>query len=150
MIHLNSVNVAGYVSKELTIKKSEKGKVSFIDFKIVSHDDYKNRDSEKIERAHWIVCRVWGKQAEAMFKYVQKGDKLTINGKLESYRFKGDDGKMINGMRVKVDFMDYPPKKSNESKTQTKKSEAKTQAKKPKTGKKSEAKTQGVDDGPPF
>lgn len=59
---------------------------------LATSEKYTDRNGEKHENTEWhnIVC--WRKQAELVEKYVKKGDKLFIDGKLRTRKYTNRDG----------------------------------------------------------
>jgi len=45
-------------------------------------------DARRDDYTHYFDCEVWGKQAETLIKYVQKGSELLVSGQLYQQRWK--------------------------------------------------------------
>ena len=44
------------------------------------------------ERTEWVTVVVWGNRAEALAKFLKKGEKLYIEGRLQTREWEGQDG----------------------------------------------------------
>jgi len=68
------------------------------------------------EKTLWLDVTVWGKQAENANKYLEKGSRVAITGRLDQDDWVGDDGKRRTTLKViasTVTFLDT--KKSGDS-----------------------------------
>ena len=61
----------------------------------------------------WINCQVWGKRADTVMQYMQKGDKITVcgQGKLQEYERKGEGGGKGFSLQLNVSDFTLPPKR---------------------------------------
>lgn len=59
----------------------------------------------------WINCAVWGKRADVVKQYLQKGDKVTVagQGKLRAYQKK--DGSEGQSLELRVSDFTLPAKR---------------------------------------
>ena len=62
---------------------------------------------KKEDGADFIKCKVWGKRAEIMEKYVKKGHKVCIAGRLESGSYEAKDGSKHYTTEVVVEDFDF-------------------------------------------
>lgn len=74
---INNVTIEGNITKDLEIKQIKNGEDSVINFSVANHL-YKKEEPE------FIKCAVFGKRAESMFNYCEKGNRVLIEGKLKS------------------------------------------------------------------
>ena len=61
-------------------------------FSIATNDYYYNKAGEKIADTQWHNIIAWGKTAEIIEKYVEKGQEVAIEGKLTSRSYDDNDG----------------------------------------------------------
>lgn len=61
---------------------------------IATNEKWKDKQGELQEKTSWHRVKFWGKQAEAVAKYVRKGSKLLVEGRIEYGEYEKD------GMRV--------------------------------------------------
>jgi len=83
---MNKVLVSGYVGKEPTIKTTTSGK-KVATFPIAVNDGWGER-----QQTYWHNVVAWEKKADFVEKYVHKGTKLYVSGKLTSRSYEAQDG----------------------------------------------------------
>ena len=78
---MNTVNLIGRIGQDpimQDVNGTKKVKLS-----LATSTSFKNQAGEKIEKTHWHSVEAWGKQAEILGQYVNKGDQLGVVGTLE-------------------------------------------------------------------
>lgn len=91
---LNRVTLIGNVGKDPEIRSMNSGdKVA--NFSIACTESWKDKASgEKKERTEWVNIVVWGDGLIGVLeKYVSKGSKLYVEGKLQTRKWEDQDGK---------------------------------------------------------
>ena len=88
---VNRVFLLGNVGKEPEIRDSQVGK--FATFTLATTDrGFTKQDGTQVpERTEWHNCVVFGKQAETVEKYVGKGMRLYVEGKLRTRKYTARD-----------------------------------------------------------
>lgn len=82
---LNRATLIGRLGKDPTIKTMNSGdKVA--NFSLATSESW-TKNGEKVEKTQWHNCVVWGKLADIVEKYVHKGDKLLIEGAIETRKY---------------------------------------------------------------
>ena len=79
----NKVQLIGNVGQEPTITNLECGK-KVARVSLATNESYKNAKGEKVIDTQWHTLVAWGKIAELIEKYVDKGREIAIEGKLTS------------------------------------------------------------------
>lgn len=87
----NKVQLIGNVGREPEILNLESGK-KLAKFSVATDENYKNGNGEKITDTQWHNVVAWGKTAELVEKYVNKGKQVGIEGKLTSRSWDDKDG----------------------------------------------------------
>jgi single-strand DNA-binding protein len=87
----NKVQLIGNVGKVPQVKTLSAGK-KVANFSIATNESYKNAKGEKITDTQWHNVVAWGKVAELVEKYVQKGTEVAIEGKLLNKQYTDNDG----------------------------------------------------------
>jgi single-strand DNA-binding protein len=87
---LNRVQLIGHTGQEVEVKHFDNGGM-VAKFSLATTDTWKNKDGEKQSATEWHNIQIFGKLAEIAEKYVKKGDKLYLEGKLKhrSYEIDG-------------------------------------------------------------
>ncbi len=87
----NKVQLIGRLGQSPEVKHLESGK-TVANFSLATNDKYKNAKGELIENTQWHNLVAWGKTAEIIEKYVQKGSEIAIEGKLSTRSWEDKDG----------------------------------------------------------
>lgn len=87
----NKVQLIGNVGKEPEIVNLESGK-KLAKFSVATNESYKNGNGERITDTQWHNIVAWGKTAELVEKYVNKGKEVGVEGKLTSRSWDDKDG----------------------------------------------------------
>lgn len=53
-------------------------------FSVAATERWKDKDGEKQERTEWFNCSAFGKTAEIALKYLEKGNLVTVVGKMQT------------------------------------------------------------------
>lgn len=86
---VNKVTLLGNVGKDPEFKIFSSGSCN-IKFSIATSEKYKNKNDETVEQTEWHNVEIWNKLAEIANKYLHKGDKVYIEGKLKTESYEKD------------------------------------------------------------
>ncbi len=87
----NKVQLIGHVGQEPEIKTFDGGR-KVANITIATNDSYTNDKGEKVEQTEWHRVAAWGKLAEIIEKYVDKGKEIAVEGKLTHRSYDDKDG----------------------------------------------------------
>ena len=87
----NKVQLIGNVGREPEIVNLESGK-KLAKFSVATNENYKNASGERVTDTQWHNIVAWGKTAELIEKYVNKGKEVGVEGKLTSRSWDDKDG----------------------------------------------------------
>jgi single-strand DNA-binding protein len=88
---VNKVILLGNVGKDPDIRELQEN-VTVANFTLATNETYKNGQGEKIVQTEWHNVVVWNSLARVVGKYVAKGDKLYIEGKIKTRSYEAQDG----------------------------------------------------------
>ncbi|UBZ08349.1 single-stranded DNA-binding protein [Salegentibacter mishustinae] len=91
----NKVQLIGNVGREPEIVNLESGK-KLAKFSVATNENYKNASGERVTDTQWHNIVAWGKTAELIEKYVNKGKEVGVEGKLTSRSWDDKDGNKHN------------------------------------------------------
>ena len=86
----NQVQLIGNVGNAPETKNFESGK-KVCSFSLATNEYY-HKEGEKIQQTDWHNVVAWGKQAELIEKYVDKGKEVAIRGKLTTKSYETQSG----------------------------------------------------------
>lgn len=89
---LNKVMLIGHLGDEVKLHYFEGGNC-IGRFPIATNETYTNRQTgEKVTNTEWHNIVVRNKAAEICEKYLSKGDKIYVEGRLKTRQWQGEDG----------------------------------------------------------
>ena len=89
---LNKVMLIGHLGDDVKIKHFDNGGC-IARFPLATNESYTNKTTnEKVTNTDWHNIVVRNKAAEVCEKYLSKGDKVYVEGKLRTRKWQGDDG----------------------------------------------------------
>ncbi|RLD26272.1 MAG: single-stranded DNA-binding protein [Bacteroidetes bacterium] len=89
---LNKVQLIGNLGKDPEIKEFENGN-KVANFSIATSESYKNKSGERVTNTEWHNVTVFGNLVDIIEKYVKKGSKIYIEGKLKTRSWEKDGEK---------------------------------------------------------
>ncbi len=87
----NKVSLIGRVGKDVEVFSFESGKLKAT-VSLATSDYYINQIGEKVEETQWHNVVAFGKVAEIMQKYVEKGKEIAIEGKINYKSYEDQQG----------------------------------------------------------
>lgn len=87
----NKVQLIGNLGNAPDIKTTQGGK-KCARFSIATNETYRNAQGEKVKETTWHSCVAWGKIADIIDKYLNKGSEVAIEGKLISRHYNDKEG----------------------------------------------------------
>mgnify|MGYP001580824085 FL=1 len=88
---LNKAMLIGNLGQDPEVHYTQTGQAAMT-LRIATNDSYPNRDGEVIERVEWHSVVLWGKRAEALGKFLTKGMKLYVEGRLQTRSWEDKQG----------------------------------------------------------
>ena len=85
----NHVQLIGNVGQEPTITNLESGR-KVARFSLATNEFYKKDKGEKVQTTEWHTVVAWGKTADLIENYVDKGKELALSGKPKSRQRRGN------------------------------------------------------------
>ncbi len=97
----NKVTLIGNLGMDPELKETENG-YKLAKVSIATNESFKNNKGEKVNETMWHNLIAWGKTAEFMGKYLQKGSEVVVEGKLinRNYTDKAGVKKYITEIQV--------------------------------------------------
>ncbi len=97
----NKVQLIGNLGNAPEVRKTESGK-KLVKFSVATNEVYHNAKGEKVKETQWHNLIAWGKIADIIEKYLNKGVEVAIEGKLitRNYNDKEGNKKYITEIQV--------------------------------------------------
>lgn len=115
----NKVQLIGRIGTDIETRKFDSGNLK-ANFRMATSETYKDAQGNKQELTQWHNIIAWGKLAEILEKYTQKGSEIMIEGKLvyRMWETKEGEKKYITEIETKdLRLMGSVPKKEGSSGT---------------------------------
>lgn len=100
---LNKVMIIGRSTSNLQVKTIESSGTPVVNFTVATNRKFKNRDGNVLEDAEYHRCVSYGKGAEVLWKYLNKGKRIYIEGRLRTRKWEDSEGKERFSTEVIVD-----------------------------------------------
>jgi len=96
----NKVNLIGYVGKDPEVKQA--GSSTVAKFTLATSEKFKDKEGNKQEKTQWHNLECWGKLAETVGKFVKKGSKIDVEGKIEYDEYTNKEGVKVKTTKITV------------------------------------------------
>jgi len=110
---LNKVMIIGNVGKDPEVRYSQSGS-AVCTFSVATSESW-TKDGQKQEKTEWHNVVAFNKQAETLEKYLKKGDKVYLEGKLQTSQYE-KDGQTHYATKIIVFGFQFLGKKTEEPK----------------------------------
>ena len=100
---MNSVQILGNLTKDVEVRYTKSGK-AVATFTIAASNTYIDSNGETKEQTAFINCVAWGKQGELLQQY-RKGDRLFVEGRLQTRSYETQDGQKRYVTEVVANFV---------------------------------------------
>ena len=88
---MNRITIIGRVGQDPKVHTFESG-TKKASFSLATSEKYKDKQGNKVEETEWHNCVIFGKMAEVVEKYVNKGDLLALEGRVKTREYEDKDG----------------------------------------------------------
>jgi single-strand DNA-binding protein len=103
---INKVILIGRLGKEPETQETSKG--LGCKFSLATSDSWTDKQGQKQEKTEWHNVVIWGRLAEVAAQYLHKGDKVYLEGKIETTKFneKYYTRVVLNAFGSKLEMLD--------------------------------------------
>ena len=102
----NRVILIGRLTRDVDLRQIQSG-TSIASFSIANNRSYVTGSGEKREEVSFFNCILWGKQGEAFAKYVKKGHRVAIEGRLQQRTWQDKEGNNRSTVEVVADSFQF-------------------------------------------
>ena len=108
---VNKVIIVGNLGHDPQLRQMENG-TEIATFSVATSEKWKDKNGEKQSKTEWHKIVAFGKVAEIIGKYLTKGSKVYIEGKLQTRSWEDDAGQkkytteiVMNGFDSKLEML---------------------------------------------
>tara|TARA_B100000989_G_scaffold69244_1_gene48351 strand:+ start:1057 stop:1488 length:432 start_codon:yes stop_codon:yes gene_type:complete len=114
---LNKVMLIGHLGDDVKITQFDGGNC-IGRFPIATSETYKNKQTgEKVSNTEWHTIIVRNKAAEICEKFLKKGDRVYVEGRIKTRKWQGDDGKDRYSTEVHVNDFTFLTQRNDSNQT---------------------------------
>ena len=114
---LNKVMLIGHLGDDVKITQFDGGNC-IGRFPIATSETYKNKQTgEKISITEWLTIIVRNKAAEICEKFLKKGDRVYVEGRIKTRKWQGDDGKDRYSTEIHVNDFTFLTQRNESNQT---------------------------------
>lgn len=111
MPNFNKVFLMGNLTRDIELRHTS-GNQAVANLSLAVNRRWRSADGQEREEVTFVDCEAWGKTAETLAKYLQKGRPVFVEGRLKLDTWEDKEGKKQSKLRVVVDgfqFVDSRP-----------------------------------------
>ncbi|CDQ37870.1 MULTISPECIES: single-stranded DNA-binding protein [Virgibacillus] len=101
---LNRVVLVGRLTKDPDLRYTPSG-VAVANFTLAVNRPFSNQQGNR--EADFINCVVWRRPAENLANYMKKGSMVGVDGRVQTRRFEGQDGKTVFVTEIVADSVQF-------------------------------------------
>lgn len=110
---INRVIIEGYLTRDVEMRATASG-LAVAGFTVAANEKRKNAEGEYVDAPVFVKCSLFGTRAEKLSKYLIKGTKVIIDGKLRYSQWTKDD-ETRHELSVIVDQLEFSGGKREQS-----------------------------------
>lgn len=116
---INKAVVSGNLTRDPELRNTAAG-TPVLRFGVAVNDRVKNQQTQQWEdRPNFIDCVMFGKRAESVSRFVSKGAKVAIEGRLHWSQWQAQDGSKRSKVEVVVDEIELMQQRQQQPQAQT-------------------------------
>lgn len=101
---LNRVQLLGNLGQDPELRYTQGGE-AVLNLRLATTESYLDRDRQRKERTDWHTVVIWGKRAESLSKFLEKGSRMFVEGSLRTSSYEGRDGQKryktdVNALKI--------------------------------------------------
>lgn len=108
---INRVTISGNLTRDAELRQTASG-MAVLGFSVAVNDRVKGEDGQWTDRPNFIDCTMFGKRADAVSRFLSKGSKVAIEGKLRWSQWERD-GQKRSKIEVVVDEIEFMTSRSD-------------------------------------
>ena len=127
---MNNINIIGTITKDPELRYTPSG-AGVATFSIAWNEKRKDASGQYVDKAHFFEVVAFGKTAENIQKYFNKGSKIAITGSLDYQSWQDQNGYNRSKVGIKLEKFDFVGCKNNNQPAQSQSYQQPTQPQQP-------------------
>lgn len=108
---INRVVISGNITRDPELRSTQGG-MEILSLGVAVNDRVKGEDGQWTDRPNWIDCVMFGNRAKSVSRFLSKGTKVAIEGKLRWSQWERD-GQKRSKIEVIVDEIEFMTSRSD-------------------------------------
>jgi single-strand DNA-binding protein len=79
----------------------------YLRFNVATNGRVKNQSGDWIDATMWVRCTVFGQRADTLHRYLKKGQRVYVEGRLEARPWTDRTGNINAGLEVMADSVEF-------------------------------------------
>lgn len=88
---LNAVQIIGNLGSDPEIRSTPNG-AKVANFRVACSESWKDQSGNRNEKTEWVTCVAWKVTADLVEKYLRKGGRVFVSGKLQTRTWEDKNG----------------------------------------------------------
>lgn len=103
---INRVFISGNLTRDPELRATASG-TSVLSFGVAVNDRRRNANGEWEDVPNYVDCTMFGNRAEALSRYLSKGLKVAIEGRLRWHQWETNDGQKRSKLEVIAEELEF-------------------------------------------
>lgn len=88
---MNKAILIGNLGRDPLLRYTRNGQAK-LSVRIATKETFRNRENEMQERTEWHNVIIWGKRGEALNQLLAKGDRIGVEGRIQTRKYEDNEG----------------------------------------------------------
>jgi single-strand DNA-binding protein len=106
MANFNKVLLVGNLTRDPELKHTPSNQ-AVAQIGLAVNRNYQTKDGEKREETTFVDCEAWGRTAEVMCQYLEKGRPVLVEGRLKLDQWQDKDGNNRSKLKVVIENFQF-------------------------------------------
>lgn len=103
---MNRVILIGNLGADAELRYTNSGQ-PVASMRLATSEKWQGKDGQQQERTDWHSLTLWGKRAEALAKYLTKGSRIVVAGRIQYRQWEDRDGNKRWSTDIVVDDVEF-------------------------------------------
>lgn len=108
----NRCQLMGNIGQDPELKQTQGGQ-TLLKFSLATSERWKDKGGNQQERTEWHNCVLWGERGEKLARFLSKGQRIFVEGKIQYEKFEDRDGNKRTSTNINVLSITFCEKKGS-------------------------------------
>jgi single-strand DNA-binding protein len=108
----NRCQLMGNLGQDPELKQTQGGQ-TLLKFSLATSEKWKDKSGNQQERTEWHNCVLWGERGEKLARFLSKGQRIFVEGKIQYEKFEDRDGNKRTSTNINVLSITFCEKKGS-------------------------------------